>query len=118
MRHLLSLVLGLVLAPLIYIAAGFSAYQLGSVDIEKGVALGTALLGLASAVAAGGLYSVLVMARLSPFGPVVAGLLYLGVSIWVGLAPSNFFHTLPDSFFGNGFVLILPAGWGTAVLAV
>jgi hypothetical protein len=118
MRHLLSLVLGLVLAPLIYIAAGFSADHLGSVDINKGVALGTALLGLAYALAAGGLYSVLVMARLSPFGPVLAGLLYLGVSVWVAVAPSNFLHTLPKSFLGNASVLIVPAGWGTAVLAV
>ena len=87
-------------------------------DIEKGVALGTALLGLAYALAAGGLYAVLVMARLSPFGPVVAGLLYLGVSSWAALAPGNFHQTLPDTFLGNGFVLVLPAGWGTTVLAV
>ena len=83
MRHVLSLVLGVVLAPLVYVAALISAARLdASIGGFGGVALRDALLGLAAAVIAGGLYAVLVMARLSPVGPVVAGLLYLGATVW------------------------------------
>ena len=83
MRHALSLVLGLVFAPLVYVAALISAARLdAAVGGFGGVAVRDALIGLATAVVAGGLYAVLVMARLSPVGPILAGLLYLGATVW------------------------------------
>jgi hypothetical protein len=98
MRHVLSLVLGVVLAPLIYVAALISAARLdASIGGFGGVALRDALLGLAAAVIAGGLYAVLVMARLSPVGPVVAGLLYLGATVWALLDAGAVSRLLRDA---------------------
>jgi hypothetical protein len=118
MRHLLSLVLGLVLAPLIYVAAGFSAVKFADVNSQGDIALVSGLLGLAAALVAGGLYALLVMARLSPFGPVVAGLLYLGVTVWDLLDRTGYAKAVPAKLFGIDHLLTVPVGFGSALLAV
>jgi hypothetical protein len=82
MRHVLSLVLGVVLAPLIYVAALITAARLDDSVGSGGFAVREVLIGLGTAVVAGGLYAVLVMARISPVGPILAGVLYLGASVW------------------------------------
>ena len=113
MRHLLSFVLSLVLAPLIYISAGFSAVKFGEAT-QLGLA---AILGLLAAFVAGGLYALLVMARLSPVGPVLTGLLYLGVTIWAVVNPASFVDVVPADLFGQKGLLHVPVGFGTALLA-
>jgi hypothetical protein len=113
MRHLWSLLLALVLTPLIYVAAGVSAVRLSDAR-GFGMAAG---VGLAAALVAGGLYAVLVMLRLSPVGPVVAGLTYLGVTIWALVDLSGFQGFLPPDLFGQKGVLHRPVGMGTALLA-
>src|SRR5690348_6772362 len=70
MRHLLSFVLGLILAPLIYVLVGVSESKIfeglvGKFDIVPEV------IAILCALAAGGLYAVLVLARLSPVGTVL-----------------------------------------------
>jgi len=118
MRHLVSVALAVVLTPLIYISAGFSAIkinaanELGQVDVEP------AALGLAAAFLAGGLYALLVMARLSPIGPFLAGLAYLGVTLWSVFDERGFRGAVPDDLFGQTRLLEVPAGFGTALLAV
>jgi hypothetical protein len=118
MRHLLSLLLGLVLAPLIYVSAGFSAVKFSDVNDQGNIALLSAVLGLVAGLIAGALYALLVMARLSPFGPVLAGLIYLGVTVWALVDLHGLQTTLPSSVFGINNLLIKPAGFGTALLAV
>jgi hypothetical protein len=113
MRHLWSLLLALVLTPLIYAAAGVSAVRLSDAR-EFGTAAG---IGLGCALVAGGLYAVLVMLRLSPLGPIVAGLTYLGVTIWALVNRSGFEGFLPDELFGEKGALQRPVGMGTALLA-
>lgn len=113
MRHLWSLVLALVLTPLIYIAAGVCAVRLSD---ARGLG-GTAVVGLVAALVAGGLYAVLVMARLSPVGPVAAGLIYLGVTIWALVDRSGFQDFLPADIFAEKGALHRPVGMGTALLA-
>jgi hypothetical protein len=113
MRHLLSFLLSLVLAPLIYISAGFSAVKFGQA-VELGQA---AILGLVAALVAGGLYALLVMTRLSPAGPVFTGLLYLGVTVWALADPASFRDVVPGELFGQGGLLYVPLGFGTALLA-
>jgi hypothetical protein len=113
MRHLWSLILALVLTPLIYTAAGVSAVRLSD---ARGLG-STAVVGLVAALVAGGLYALLVMVRLSPVGPVVAGLIYLGVTIWALLDLTGFQDFLPPDFFGEKGVLHRPVGMGTALLA-
>lgn len=114
MRHLWSLLLAVVLTPLIYAAAGVGAARLADArgfDTSAGIGLGAALV-------AGGLFAVLVMVRLSPVGPVVAGLTYLGVTIWALVSRSGFEGFLPADLFGEKGVLHRPVGMGTALLAV
>ncbi|HEY7225723.1 MAG TPA: hypothetical protein VH561_19270 [Micromonosporaceae bacterium] len=113
MRHLWSLILALVLTPLIYSAAGVSAVRLADAG-GFGV---SAVIGLAAALVAGGLYAVLVMVRLSPVGPVVAGATYLGVTIWALVSRSGFENFLPPDLFTEKGALHRPVGMGTALLA-
>ena len=113
MRHLWSLLLALGLTPLIYAIAGVSAVRLADargLNAEAGI-------GLAAGLVAGGLYALLVMVRLSPVGPVVAGLAYLGVTIWALLSRDSFTSTIPADLFGESGALHRPVGMGTALLA-
>lgn len=118
MRHLLSVVLGLVLSPLIYVAAGFAAVKFSEANDGGSIQYAAAALFLLAALVAGSLYAILVMARLSPLGLVLAGLIYLGVTFWALISPSNFVSTLPKSFLGEEGILYAPVGVGTVILAV
>jgi hypothetical protein len=113
MRHLWSLVLSLVLTPLIYVSAGLSAVKFGE---ARGLGI-TAGVGLLAAFVAGALYAVLVMVRLSPVGPIVAGLIYLGVTFWSVLDRSGFEGVMPADIAGEEGLLHVPVGMGTALLA-
>jgi hypothetical protein len=113
MRHLWSLLLALGLTPLIYAAAGVSAIRLADAR-ELGASAG---IGLGAGLLAGGLYALLVMVRLSPVGPVVAGLAYLGVTIWALLDRDGFTSIIPADLFNEVGALHRPVGMGTALLA-
>lgn len=113
MRHLWSLLLALGLTPLIYSAAGVSAVRLAEAR-ELGTAAG---IGLGAGLVAGGLYALLVMVRLSPVGPVVAGLAYLGVTVWALLDREGFTAVIPADLFGEREALHRPVGMGTVLLA-
>ncbi len=113
MRHLWSLALSLVLTPLIYISAGLSAVKFdGANGLEA-----SAVVGLLAAFVAGALYALLVMGRLSPVGPIVAGLVYLGVTLWAVLNRDGFESVIPADLLGEEGVLHVPVGMGTALLA-
>lgn len=118
MRHVLSVVLALVLTPLIYVSAAYSAVKFGEANAQGNIELVPGVLGLLAAFVAGGLYALLVMARLSPVGPVLAGLVYLGLTIWALLDLSGFRGALPADLFGVDDLLHVPVGFGTALLAV
>jgi hypothetical protein len=119
MRHLLSVVLSIILAPLTYIAAGLAAVKLDAAHITStDINWTAAAIGLGSGLVAGALYAVLVMARLSPLGPVVAALLYLGATIWAFLNAASFAKALDFGLFGVKHVLLQPVGAGTLLLAV
>ena len=113
MRHLWSLALALVLTPLIYISAGLSAVKF---DDANGLGA-SATVGLLAAFVAGALYALLVMGRLSPVGPIVAGLVYLGVTLWAVLDRDGFESVIPADLVGQVGVLHVPVGMGTALLA-
>jgi hypothetical protein len=118
MRHLLSAVLGIVLSPLIYTIAGYAAVKVDQATGEGALDMVPAALGVVAAFTAGALYAILVMARLSPFGPILAGLLFLGVTLWALFNHDGFLATMQASVFGVRDVLHVPAGSGTALLAV
>ena len=89
MRHFGSLVLALVLAPVVWVAIAFGTNRLargvldlsGSADTDKYLGIGLIL------VAAIGL-GVLLVPRLSPLGPALAGAGFLAVSA-LGLSSSS-----------------------------
>lgn len=118
MRHLLSFVLALVLTPLIYVSAGFSAVKFGEANNLGVIEIVPGLLGLVAAFVAGGLYALLVMTRLSPVGPVFAGLVYLGVTLWALLDPGSLSDIVPADLFGVRNLLHIPVPFGTALLTV
>jgi hypothetical protein len=118
MRHVLSIVVAVMLTPLIYMAAGFSAIKFGDANEQGSIEIGSAALGLVAAFVAGGLYALLVMTRLSPAGPVLAGLIYLGITLWRLLDLDGFRSAVPGDLFGVDELLHVPAGYGTALLAV
>jgi hypothetical protein len=118
MRHLLSVVLALVLTPLIYVSAGYSAVKFEEANATGTIAVAPAALGLIAAFVAGGLYALLVMARLSPLGPVLGGLAYLGVTLWALFDLTGFHSAVPGDLFGVKGLLHVPVGFGTAMLAV
>src|SRR5215813_13077089 len=83
MRHLLSVVLAIVLTPLTYVAAGLAAVKLDAADFGGTINWTAAGIGIGAGVAAGAFYAILIMPpRLSPVGPIIAGLAFLGVTGW------------------------------------
>ncbi|GAA4680496.1 hypothetical protein [Phytohabitans rumicis] len=119
MRHAGSLFLSLFLAPLIWVATGYGTSEIfrGTRQFTSGFDLDI-LLGLAALIAGGALYAVLVMARLSPIGPALIGLVFLGLTTWAAFDPSSYFDTMPTDLQSGDQALTYPAlAWG-AVLAV
>lgn len=100
MRHLGSIALAIVFAPLIYLLTG-----IGEVKFVGGMggssadwaALG---IGMAALIVAGALYSVMTMARISPLGPVLMALLYFVVELWAVFSLDSLTKLLGTSVFG------------------
>src|SRR5262245_202421 len=118
MRHLGSVLLSIVLAPVIYVLTGIGTVkllaQLARFDTRFSVTL---LVGLVTLLAAGGLYALLAQARLSPIGPVLAGLAYLVFGI-LGLVTSWLPAKLPHAVFGVPGAAQEPLAGITLLLAV
>jgi hypothetical protein len=111
MRHLLSFVLSLILAPLIFLSAGYAQVQW----TEQADAAWRPLLALVGIVAAGLLYAVLVLTRLSPVGLFLAGAAFFGVGMWSLFAASSWQDLMPDRFLGVDHLLSAPVeGFGPA----
>jgi hypothetical protein len=118
MRHLGSIVLSLLLAPIVYVLTGagmvkaLEAVSAGSTR-AKYSALAVALVAI---LVAGLLYSVLTLVRLSPLGPVLAGLAFFTVTVWALVNTSSFQSAVPHSVFGVRGAVTVPAA-GVAALA-
>lgn len=120
MRHLGSFALALVLAPAVFLltGVGLDAFAAASAKGPQAAPVDTALA-LAALAVAGGVYAVLVMARLSPVGPAFAGLLLLGVSAWpmvdadgYRIALADFMGLFSDTVEIRGFNLVGLSGLG------
>ena len=110
MRHLGSLVLSLVLAPLIWVLTGMGLADFGT-HLASGDSLGTdGILGLAELIGAGVLLAVLVLSRLSPLGVGLAGLIFIGMTLWAAVDASSLIDAMPDSVLGRDGALTVPAG--------
>jgi hypothetical protein len=97
MRHLGSIVLCLLLGPIIYVLAGVGLGRLAQVPRDwyrtdpRPIVIGLVLL-----AAAGILYAVLLLVRLSPLGPVPVGLGYLGLTAWGLLRTDSLTTLIPE----------------------
>jgi len=112
MRHLLSFLLSVILAPLIFISAGYAQVKWTE---QADAAWQPALYALPAVLAAGLLYSVLVLARLSPVGTFLAGLAFFGLGMWSLFAATSLQDLLPDRFLGVDHLLRAPIeGFGPA----
>jgi hypothetical protein len=119
MRHAGSLLLSLFLAPLIWVGTGYGlnevnrarAQLVGGFEIEI-------VLGMLALLAAGGLYALLTMARLSPIGPALIGLIFLALATWSAFDPDSYFDTMPTDLRDGDFALTYPALGYSALLAV
>jgi len=100
MRHLVSLVLGVFLAPVIYILAGISNSKVTDHVISNKNDLPTLAVAIGCIVAAGALYAVLILVRLSPVGSVLAGAILAVPSVWALFDAKGFTDLLPSSFLG------------------
>jgi hypothetical protein len=100
MRHLISLVLGVVLAPVIYVLAGVSNSKAADHIVSNKNDFATLAIAVGCIVAAGALYSVLILVRLSPVGTMLAGVLLAVPSVWALLDAAGFNDKLPASFLG------------------
>jgi hypothetical protein len=105
MRHLGSIVLSVIFAPVIYVLAGVGMIRLatngGLVAQNQGTNWTDVGIGVGAVVLAGALYAVLVLARLSPLGPVIASLLYIIAQLWTLFDQSYVTKTLGTSVLGN-----------------
>jgi hypothetical protein len=83
MRHLGSILLSVVLAPVIYLLTGVGLVKVFTAlrQFDTRLTVST-LIGAAALLGAGILYALLVHARLSPVGPALAGLAFLFVGGW------------------------------------
>jgi hypothetical protein len=119
MRHVGSLLLALVLAPLAWVLTGVGLLKYNDVRVqfEDGLSVDI-LLGLLALLGAGALYAVLVLARLSPIGPALAGAAYLGAAVWYAVEPASFLDVFPYEVGDVDLGLPIPAAGLSAVLAV
>lgn len=100
MRHLGSIVLAIIFAPLIYVLAGVGEvkFALGTAtDSTDWNAVG---IGIGALVVAGALYAALVMTRISPLGPLIAAALFIAAELWSVFDLAGLVKLLGSSVFG------------------
>jgi hypothetical protein len=113
-RHLRSILYALVLAPAAWILTGTGLTDdlHGRARQYTGVESFTGLLLL---LLAGAAYAILLFSPISPAGPALSGLVYLGVGVWALVAPSSYAGVWSAEVTKPGFDLSRP-GYGLAVL--
>jgi hypothetical protein len=113
-RHLRSILYALVLAPAAWILTGIGLTDdlHGRARQYTGVESFTGLLLL---LLAGAAYAILVFSPISPAGPALSGLAYLGVVVWALVAPASYAGVWPAGVTKPGFDLSRP-GYGLAAL--
>ena len=113
-RHFRSILYALVLAPAAWVLVGVGLTQNLTARGRDGFAV-ESFTGLLLLVLGGAAYGILIFAPISPAGPFLAGLTYLGVAIWAIWAPSAYAGVWPSDVTKAGFDLSRP-GYGLAAL--
>ncbi len=104
MRHLGSIVLSIICAPIIYVLTGVGMVKFAqnAGPVASGQSNNWTDVGIAagSIVVAGALWAVLTMVRMSPLGPLIAGLALIGAEVWGLLDQSDLVKLLGTSVMG------------------
>ena len=100
MRHLGSIVLAIVFAPLMYLLAGAGQVKFVAGTAGASTDWTDVSIGIGALIVAGALYSILVMARISPLGPFTAALLFIGVELWAVFDQAGLIKLLGTSTIG------------------
>ena len=118
MRHVRSILYALVLAPAVWVLCGVGfTPELAGRGRDTGGTV-ESLTGLLLLLLAGAAYAILVFAPISPAGPTLAGLTFLGMGLWAFADPASYAAQWPPELSKETFNLSLP-GYGLAlVLAV
>ena len=117
MRHLGSLLTAIVLGAVAYVLAGVGIIRLETAFVKQNPQYNPLLFagssgggsmnwtdfgyGAGGLIIAGILIAVLVLTPLSPVGPIVAGLVYIGAELWFLEDPHGITKVLGSSVFGN-----------------
>lgn len=119
MRHLLSLLLGIVMAPVLWVLAGLGGTRYleayGDADPDDGLTR-AALLGVALLLATGLVLGLLLASRLSPVGPAVAGLTFLAVGVLFLLERPRVLEAVSELSGANRDALVFPLVTGVSWL--
>ncbi|MET0424774.1 MAG: hypothetical protein ABW046_12910, partial [Actinoplanes sp.] len=114
MRHFRSILYALVLAPVVWVLAGVGLTGDLATRGRDDFAVET-YTGLLLLLLAGTAYGILVFAPISPAGPALAGLVYLGVTLWALNSPTGYADVWPPGVSKESFDLSRP-GYGVAAL--
>lgn len=109
MRHVWSILLAVVLAPTVWLLCGANEAT-GVIDRSAGADGLHSLTGLALLLSAGSAYATLVLLPISPAGPTLAGLGYLGLGLWALVNPGAYAGLWPSADAarpGYGLALLL-----------
>lgn len=118
MRHVGSFFLALLLAPVIWILTGVGAGEFAEARTASANLDADLVIGLVCVLGAGLCYSVLALTRLSPVGPVLVGLAFLGGTGWRVADLTTFQDRLHQKILGVSGALQLPAEGYAALLAI
>lgn len=118
MRHVGSLVLSLIFTAVIYVLAGVGVVQFAKVNATADTDWAAAGIGMAALAGAGLLYAILVLARLSPLGMMLSGLVLMGATLWALISPSSYADRIPADVLGVDGAGHAAAGAITLLLSV
>jgi hypothetical protein len=104
-RHLWSLVVALVLGAAIFFLLGVFLTRTGGPGSGWE---GDTILGFAAAAGAGMAMALMLLPRLSPLGPFLVGVVYLGTVGWLYSDPSGFRDAVPDVILQSRRVAVVP----------
>ena len=117
MRHIRSILYAFVLAPAVWVLVGVGLTHDLTARGRDGFAV-ESLTGLLLLVLGGAAYGILIFAPISPAGPFLAGLGFLGVGVWAIEAPADYARMWPAAVTKPGFDLSRPGYGLVALLAV
>ncbi len=118
MRHIGSIFLALILAPATWVLTGIGVSKFAEAQADSsGFGVGLTL-GLAAILGAGLCYTVLIFPRISPLGPVLAGIAFLGLVVWRVGDVAGFNRVVPADVLNVDSALRNPANGYAALLAL